>query len=593
MTRIKIYIVTVLSSFCIYGISQDVPYLDTSKTTYLPVPVIDKPEYLEPIPDPTFGTKITRIVGNPGDPIPNVPGEVWASEQERHGYSKRSVWNCDQSMIYLDRHYPNLWLDGETYEVLFSKKKPGNRLRWSHTEPEIMYHLGKSGDHHVGKWNVVSNISTELIDLRAYSSCSWGEGEGNFTTDGTKASVYGKRISDGRYVVFVVDVVNKTKGPDFELDITDFDNCTMSPLGNYILINHGSDRLKVLDANTGSLVWEETEYGLPSHFDVQVDQNGDEVVVGVAKSAPYNGLVIKRKLSDGTTTPLTTSGYASHTSGRNLKRPGWVFVTYQNLSTNSKYLPYIGEMDAVKLDGTRVERICNLRVNKKLLPSEDQYYFEAHGCPSPDGLRVVFASDWDYGSYPIQAYVVDFRDSIFIIPDMTAPELSDVDSIMYQTESIEITSSEDGIIYLVTENTDKDLTSIRGVCIDSVAAIAGNVVTINISGLENGKYWLFARDGSDNISEYKEFTISGVGIENSFAGQIRIFPTPTRKLITLLVAESGEFSIEIISMNGQRILSREFTGKKYQVDLSSLQKGVYFITIRSRDLVTARKIIRL
>ena len=69
-------------------------------------------------------------------------------------------------------------------------------------------------------------------------------------------------------------------------------------------------------------------------------------------------------------------------------------------------------MVAVKLDGTRVERICNLRVNKKLLPSDDQYYFEAHGCPSPDGLRVIFASDWDLASYPVQAYVADFRDKV-------------------------------------------------------------------------------------------------------------------------------------------------------------------------------------
>ena len=188
----------------------------------------------------------------------------------------------------------------------------------------------------------------------------------------------------------------------------------MSPYGNYIIINHNNDRLTVLNANDGTLVWAETEYGLPSHFDVQVDQNGDEVVVGVAKSAPHNGLVIKRKLSDGTTTALTKSGYASHTSGRNLKRPGWVFVTYQNLQTNDKYLPYIGELVAVRLDGTRVERICNLRVDKRKLPSDDQYYFEAHGCPSPDGLRAVFASDWNAASYPVQAYVVDFRDSVLI-----------------------------------------------------------------------------------------------------------------------------------------------------------------------------------
>ena len=183
--------------------------------------------------------------------------------------------------------------------------------------------------------------------------------------------------------------------------------------------------------------------------------------------------------------------------------------------------------------------------------------------------------------------------TIFMEIDLIAPELSAVDSVLYQSEFIEVISTEDGIIYLVPENTNKDLTSIRGVCIDSVAAIANSAVNVSLSGLENGKYWLYARDGSDNISEYKEFTIAGVGIENILAGQIRIFPTPTSKLITIQVGEPGEFSIEIISMNGQIILSRDFTGKIYQLDLSSFQKGVYFITIRKKDFVTTRKIIKL
>jgi hypothetical protein len=34
-------------------------------------------------------------------------------------------------------------------------------------------------------------------------------------------------------------------------------------------------------------------------------------------------------------------------------------------------------------------------------------------------------------------------------------------------------------------------------------------------------------------------------------------------------------------------------GKSHQIDLSSFQKGVYFITIRSKDFVTTRKVIKL
>lgn len=390
--------------------------LITDQETYWPAPHLNKPGYLQTVTDPTFGTKITRIVGEPGTPLPNVPGQVWASERLRHGYSKRQVWNSDQSMIFLDEHIPNLWLDGNTYEVLFTrpdkptKRNPGGtryHVRWSHSEPNIMYYILSSPEGcHLGKWDVVSDVSEKLIDLENYTSCSFGRGEGNFTADGVKAAVHALR-GDGERVIFVADMVNKTKGADIKVDT--LDNCTMSPLGNYIVIDGdffgGSDRIQVRNASDGTVCWTESRYGVPSHFDVQIDQNGDEVVVGVAKTEPYDGSLIKRRLSDGFITVLIDRGYASHTSGRNLKRPGWVYVTYSSRD-NLRYYPYQNEIIAVKLDGSRIERICNTR------SYVFTYISESHGCPSPDGLRVIFASDWDSGTYPVQAYVVDFRDKL-------------------------------------------------------------------------------------------------------------------------------------------------------------------------------------
>ena len=46
-------------------------------------------------------------------------------------------------------------------------------------------------------------------------------------------------------------------------------------------------------------------------------------------------------------------------------------------------------------------------------------------------------------------------------------------------------------------------------------------------------------------------------------------------------------------MNGHQILFEEMEGPNHQLDLSSFQNGVYFITIRSKDFVTCRKIIKL
>jgi hypothetical protein len=72
-----------------------------------------------------------------------------------------------------------------------------------------------------------------------------------------------------------------------------------------------------------------------------------------------------------------------------------------------------------------------------------------------------------------------------------------------------------------------------------------------------------------------------------------IYPNPANNFLTLQLKEYGAYSIEIISMNGQIIQRRNFTDRTHQIDLSSLLKGVYFITIRSKDFVTTEKFIKL
>ena len=182
--------------------------------------------------------------------------------------------------------------------------------------------------------------------------------------------------------------------------------------------------------------------------------------------------------------------------------------------------------------------------------------------------------------------------TIVIERDLIAPELTIADDSLYQPELIEVTSTEDGMIYLVPEDTEKDLTDIRGVYLDSVAAVANSAVNISLSGLENGIYWLYGRDESGNISEPMAFAIFGVGIDNILSGQIRIFPNPTNNMVIVETKETGLYSIEITSIKGQIIHSRNFEGNSNQIDLSSFQGGVYFITVRSKDHVITRKIIK-
>ena len=176
--------------------------------------------------------------------------------------------------------------------------------------------------------------------------------------------------------------------------------------------------------------------------------------------------------------------------------------------------------------------------------------------------------------------------------DFEAPYIVAVDTL-YQPDFIEATSTEDGMIYLVPEDTEKDIVVIRGVSIDSIAAVSNTPVNIPLSGLDNGIYWLYARDSTGNISEPEAFTIMGVGIEYYRAEHIKIYPNPTNTQLNIETGISDLYNIEITSLNGQLMLSKEMEGTSHHIDLSAFQRGIYFITIRSKDFVTTEKIIKL
>jgi hypothetical protein len=182
--------------------------------------------------------------------------------------------------------------------------------------------------------------------------------------------------------------------------------------------------------------------------------------------------------------------------------------------------------------------------------------------------------------------------TVIIDLDIIPPVLAIIDNQLYRPDLIEATSSEDGIIYLVPENTDKELGAIKAACIDSVLAYANSAVAISLTGLQNGNYWLYARDVSQNISEAIAFNILGVGIEEIISDQLRIYPNPFNDLLTIETQAGGKHIIEIISLDGRIIQNMTFAGRSCRADLSSLQQGVYQITIRSKDVVRTRKIVK-
>jgi len=365
------------------------------------IPDIPQPGYLESYVDPVFGAKVTRITGEVGTGIADIKGK-W-STIARHHYSKDAAWNCDQSILFLGRHHGNpsmLFLDGTTYRPLFGRNRsPGTDMRWHPAESGLIVYVR---DNTLGYWDVREDKTQVVATFRGYSDFRIGPWEGNLSLDGRMIVVDGKKGKDR--IAFAYSLAARRKHPDLVLNDVEIDWVSVSASGRYIVLNgrinsRKGDQTQVYDLDGNKIGGPWDEYGRPSHYDLTIDGNGDDVAVGVSKSRPDDGRVIKRRLRDGEVTVLTPGGYAGHSSARNVRRPGWAYVTYQHRGPT--WPPYWDEVVAVKLDGSMtVERIAHLHTKRV------DYLTEAHAVPSPDGNRVLWASAWGAASgRPIGAYV--------------------------------------------------------------------------------------------------------------------------------------------------------------------------------------------
>ncbi len=88
-------------------------------------------------------------------------------------------------------------------------------------------------------------------------------------------------------------------------------------------------------------------------------------------------------------------------------------------------------------------------------------------------------------------------------------------------------------------------------------------------------------------------TCSTTGINSNSPTGLSIYPNPTNNMLTIETNRSAQHTVEITSLNGQLLYSDIMDSPTHQIDLSSFQKGLYFITVRSRDFVRTEKIIKL
>lgn len=115
--------------------------------------------------------------------------------------------------------------------------------------------------------------------------------------------------------------------------------------------------------------------------------------------------------------------------------------------------------------------------------------------------------------------------------------------------------------------------------------------TEDLADLAPGTYTLVVEDEAGcTASEAAVVGETMVGIvENGEGLKVAVYPNPTNGLLT--VACDGQFTAQVIDLNG-RILNTVVSADLLQLDLESVEAGVYFIFIQSGELSQTVKVLK-
>lgn len=189
---------------------------------------------------------------------------------------------------------------------------------------------------------------------------------------------------------------------------------------------------------------------------------------------------------------------------------------------------------------------------------------------------------------------VCFNPSPFVVLENFDPPLLEFEyDTVNKGDSIFVTSDKDVILYILVNNSVPEDTASGRLKARSVLT-SNNPLGIPTDKLGAMTYVIYAKDECGIMSEAYQVRIEpeGTGIVNHTARGIKIFPNPSFDMLSIETGLADRYKIEITSLNGQEIYSGNMEGTTHQIDLSSFQKGVYFITISSKNLVVTSKIIK-
>ena len=379
-----------------------------------PTPSQALPAYQESYVDQTFGVTVTRISDDDGKPIAGTTGK-WG-KVNRHGYSTRQAWNCNQSKLFLDTIKEGqasgggVIVEGEPPYAplgLQAGVPSGGYYIWHPSDPDLTYYASGAV---FGTWNPLTGVKKTIRTFSGYSSLAFGPGKGAFAADKDMIVLTG--TLGGQKSFFAYRVSTDEKFPDIAFSSLSSSGAPYARIaadGETIVCNWEDEIDKVVSLE-GELL-QTFDSSMVSHYDTALDSAGDSFIVGRSRGCGVGGEVYKADTNTGELTKIQTrTGYATHTSARGVDQEGepWVLVTFENDSGNGGKRIYNDEAVLMRMDGTKNCRVGHLRST-----APGDYESEIQACLSPTADRFVSRCAWGNPALPnprpINTFVYDWR----------------------------------------------------------------------------------------------------------------------------------------------------------------------------------------
>jgi hypothetical protein len=196
---------------------------------------------------------------------------------------------------------------------------------------------------------------------------------------------------------------------------------------------------------------------------------------------------------------------------------------------------------------------------------------------SPDGTYEILVSGGSAANYAL----VLVNGTLTVNPDLIPPELTVQDITVDLGEDNVAVITPDDLVTSASDNCEVVDTTISHTFFtpDNIGVVAVSVTVTDRAGNETQKTSMVT-------------VIQTTGVEDASRTGFIYYPNPVSDVLFVETGSAGNIRVEIASLNGQVVFSSELAGPSHELELSGLQKGIYFITIDSQDGHTTHKLIK-